>query len=568
MPRHAWPAIFVVALLSWAAPPRATAQSTVPPAGTSAPAPNRTATPPLRASRPLDRNRVAQAPPRDADGELIVPDLRRPRRARREPTLDEILHLKTASVDPVDIPFPINLATALRLSDARPLIVASAQASVWVAEARLTRAKLLWVPMLTLGFDYIRHDGGGPDFNRGLLTAPSVSFFYGGGGLIGSVNLTDVIFEPLAQRQVLTSRHWDIQSAKNDALYETANTYFRVHQYRGKYAGNLYCVALGNDLVAKIEKIAADLAQPVEADRAKNLLAFLEQQATNSREMWRVKSADLTQLLRLDPRTVIVPQEHDHLQISLIDPALSLDDLMPVALRNRPEIASKQATVREKEYTVRREKMRPLLPMIQINGFQSAANGLINGGIFAFGPNYSLNQWTGRFDESIQVVWQLEGLGIGNLARIKRQRGEQSKAVIDLFDEQDRVASDVTQAHAHLQSAAARVGQAERSLRTGLITYLESYEGLGQTSRFGDVLMLIYRPQEVVYALKLLNIAFDEYFTTVADYNRAQFELFHSLGYPAAEIAVLRPPGDVEPVSTERPPYLPPVGNGPPPATR
>jgi hypothetical protein len=62
--------------------------------------------------------------------------------------------------------------------------------------------------------------------------------------------------------------------------------------------------------------------------------------------------------------------------------------------------------------------------------------------------------------------------------------------------------------------------------------------------------------------------SFDEYFSTVADYNRAQFELFHALGYPASEVARLRPVGAPQPVQTARPPYLPPVGNGPPPATR
>jgi hypothetical protein len=77
-----------------------------------------------------------------------------------------------------------------------------------------------------------------------------------------------------------------------------------------------------------------------------------------------------------------------------------------------------------------------------------------------------------------------------------------------------------------------------------------------------------HRPQEVVYALKLMKVAFDEYFTTVADYNRAEFELFHALGYPAREVTYLRPPGNLEPVDTSRPDYLPPVGNGPPPATR
>jgi hypothetical protein len=64
-----------------------------------------------------------------------------------------------------------------------------------------------------------------------------------------------------------------------------------------------------------------------------------------------------------------------------------------------------------------------------------------------------------------------------------------------------------------------------------------------------------------------LKLSIDEYFTTVADYNRAQFQLFHALGYPAQEVVFQRPPGDVLPVDTARPTYLPPVGNGPPPAT-
>ncbi len=94
-----------------------------------------------------------------------------------------------------------------------------------------------------LGADYIRHDGGGPDFNKGVLTAPSVNYFYAGGGLdVGSLtafmNLTDAYFEPLVARQVLNSRQWDIQAAKNDALLLTADAYFRVHQYRGMYTGS------------------------------------------------------------------------------------------------------------------------------------------------------------------------------------------------------------------------------------------------------------------------------------------------------------------------------------------
>jgi outer membrane protein TolC len=479
--------------------------------------------------------------------------------------------LKAAPFAPNELRFPINLATALRLSDARPLIVAAAQAKVWVAEAELDQAKVLWLPDFNVGFDYIRHDGGGPDFNKGILTTPSTNFFYGGAGLWGNaygiIDLTNALYQPLAARQVLNSRHWDIQSAKNDALLETADAYFQVHQYRGIYASVLYTVDRGHDLVSLINRLSRDLAQGYEVDRAKNMVADLQQQAVSARQQWRVQSARLTKVLRLDPRAVLEPLEHDHTQITLIDPGRELDDLMPIALTNRPEVASRQALVKAAEIAVRREKARPFIPNFALNGFQTPFE-MLQAGIFGIGPNSSLNQWSGRADISLQPLFQLHNLGFGNLAAIKAQRGQQSLAIIDYFDSQDRVAEEVNQAHADLQSAAVRVFQAERALRTGIITYNGSVEGLKQTSRFGDVLVLVSRPQEAVYALQLMQKAFDEYFTTVAEYTRAQFRLFHALGYPAREIAELRPPGQTLPVDTARPAYLPPVGNGPPPATR
>jgi outer membrane protein TolC len=474
----------------------------------------------------------------------------------------------SAPTAPGDVPFPINLATALKLSDARPLIVAAAQAKVWVAEAALTQAKVLWLPDVNVGADYVRHDGGGPDFNKGILTTPSVNFFYAGAGLSGFIYLTDAIYQPLAARQILDSRHWDTQTAKNDALLETADAYFMVHQYRGMYAGMLYCVDRARYVVERVAGLSQDLAPAYEVDRARNMLADLEQDAANARQEWRVQSARLTKVLRLDPRVVVEPLEHDHLQISLIDPARGLNDLTSVALANRPDIASRRALIKAAEIGVRQEKARPFIPILLLNGYQTPGGMLLQAGIFGIGPNGNLNQWSGRDDFSVQFVWQLEFMGIGNLARIKKQRGEESQAIVDLYRTQDKVAEEVKQAHARLVSAAARVGQAERSLRTGLNAFNGSFEGLQQTSRFGDVLVLISRPQEAIYAIQLLKQDFEEYFKTVADYNRAQFSLFHALGYPAYEISEMRSPGEVLSVPTARPRFLPPVGTGPPPAAR
>jgi hypothetical protein len=270
-----------------------------------------------------------------------------------------------------------------------------------------------------------------------------------------------------------------------------------------------------------------------------------------------VQSANLTQVLRLDPRSVVESLEHDHAQITLIDPGRPLDDMMPIALTNRPELAEYKALVQAAVEAIRREKARPFVPNLLLNGFQTPYE-MIQAGIFGIGPNSSLNQWRGRFDFSIQPLWQLEAVGIGNLARIKAQRGMESMAIVEYLKGQDMIAADVTRALARVQSAAARVLQADRALRTAIITFNGQLEGLGQTRRLENVLVLTYRPQEAVYSLEQLNVSFNEYFTTVAEYNRAQFELFHALGYPAQEVAALRSPGEVIPVPTERPPYLPP----------
>ena len=477
------------------------------------------------------------------------------------------LTLKPAPLESSDLRFPITLATALRLADARPLVVAAAQAGTWVAEAELTRAKLLFIPTVNIGFDYLRHDGGGPDFNKGIMTAPSVNFFYGGVGLWGTLPAADALFQPLVARQVLNAAHWEIQTAKNDAVMRTTDAYFRVHQHRGMYAGALYCVERGRDLVQRIASLSKEFVPTVEVDRARNLLADLEQESVMERQQWRVASADLTQVLRLDPRAVVVPLEHDHTQITLIDPGRCLDDLMPIALTNRPELAARQALVQATIQAIRREKARPLLPNLLLNGFQTPYE-MIQAGIFGLGPNSSLNQWRGRDDFSVQPLWQLQNMGIGNLALIKEQRGMESAAIIKFFETQDMVAGDVTRALARVQSAAARVVQADRAMRTAIITFNGNFEGLQQTTRLGNVLVLVNRPQEAVFALQLLKVAFDQYFTTVAEYNRAQFELFHALGFPAQEVTTRLLPGPVQPVDTSRPAYLPPVGHGPPPATR
>ncbi|HVX12144.1 MAG TPA: hypothetical protein VHC22_13265 [Pirellulales bacterium] len=502
------------------------------------------------------------------------------------PNNGEVAKLQVPKPEPGDLRFPINLATALRLADVRPLVIAAAQASAWIAEARLQEAKTLWIPDLNLGFDYTRHDGLGPDTlngqnipqgvnangqsdptSFGKSLNQNINFFYGGGAFFLMQYATDMIFQPLAARQNLDAARWDIQTAKNEALFSTADAYFEVHKWRGTYAGAIDVVLKGRRLVSEIDDLSRDLVSAVEVDRARNLLADLEQEAVVARQNWRKASADLTEVLRLDPRAVVEPLEPDHLQITLIDPGRPLDELTKIALTNRPELASQQALVQASLVNIRREKMRPVIPIPMVNGFQTPYEQL-QFGANGIGQGNKMNIWYFRNDIAPGVMWQADSLGMGNAAMVKWMRSEASGAMVQLFRVQDAVAGDVTRSQARLQSAAARVVQAERELRGALINFKGTEEGLGQTKRFGNMLQLISRPQEAVFALKLLKLAYDDYWSTVAEYNQAQFRLYHALGYPARELAYFRRTGPILAINTVRPRYLPPVGTGPPPPSR
>ena len=156
----------------------------------------------------------------------------------------------------------------------------------------------------------------------------------------------------------------------------------------------------------------------------------------------------------------------------------------------------------------------------------------IQGGLFALGPNSSLNEWTGRFDVTIQLMWQLENMGMGNLGRIKAQRGLESRAIVELRNAQDMVAADVNRALAACNPR--RLGLSRPiALSARASSHSTDTSRVWADSRLENVLVLTFRPQEAVYSLELLNVAFDEYFTTVAEYNRGN-STFSTRGLPGS----------------------------------
>jgi len=469
-------------------------------------------------------------------------------------------HLPVAQPDGQDRPLPINLATVLRLAGARPVIIAAAQARVQVAAQVLAKAQVEWLPSFNVGMGYYRHDGS-TQGQSGNFYINSRDQFLAGAGLTARVAMTDALFAPLAARQVLRATQLDGQAARNDALLAAAEAYFNVQQARGRLAAVQDVVDKNLALRKAVDLERLRQARPTDLHRALAQLANFEDAIASTREQWQIASADLAQVLRLDPTATVVPLEPPSLLVTLISPQESVDTLIPIGLTSQPELASQQALVQAALVRIRQERMRPLIPSLILEGGPGAVGpgGYLMGGIFGSGANGAGNPWVGRVDVSVGLVWQMENLGFGNRALVRGRRAEQQQFLIELFRLQDLVAGDIARAHAQVKSATVRVTTAERGVKEARLAYEGSLVNLGQTEKVGDVTVQVRRAFEVIDALKALFQAYDTYFVSVNDYNRAQFRLYRAIGYPDAILTCERLSGPILPVDTTRPPQMAPV---------
>jgi outer membrane protein TolC len=445
-----------------------------------------------------------------------------------------------------DRPLPINLPTALQLANVQAVDIAAAAERIQVAAATLEQAQVLWLPTITVGGDYNRHDGLNQDTQGNVFPNSRSSLMFGFGTGIGSaaiLNVCDAIFAPLAARQQLNARQADRQTASNDTLVAVSDAYFNLQQARGELAGAMAATQRTEELVRRTKKLAPALVPELEIDRAEAELVRRQQAELLARERWKVASATLARLLRLDAAAQFDPQEPPKLRIDLIDPSKTVDELIPIALTSRPELAAQQAQVQLTLTLLRQERLRPLIPSVLLRGYSTPVTGTLGAGVFAGGSNSSISTSGLRSDFDLQVLWQFDNLGFGNRAKVHLREAENRLALVELFRVQDRVASEVAQAHAQAQLAARRVNLAEKGVQSALNSADKNLVALGQTKGAGNLVTLLVRPQEAVAAVQTLAQAYADYYGAVADANRAQFRLYRALGQPAQCVLRDRPVG-------------------------
>src|SRR5262249_54692872 len=203
--------------------------------------------------------------------------------------------------------------------------------------------------------------------------------------------------------------------------------------------------------------------------------------------------------------------------LELVDPRTGLDQLVQIALANRPEMAARSADLAAAETRLRKEKFRPWLPTLAA-GF--SAGGFGGGGSEG---DTRFGHFNSRTDFDVSAVWTLQGCGFGNLAIQRRLEAEVGAVNAERLRTMDAIREEVATALALIGTRRQQIDIARKRSATAY----DAFELDLKRAR-----NLEARPIEVLDSAKLLNSARQDYVAALIGYNQAQLQLFVALGQP------------------------------------
>ncbi len=411
---------------------------------------------------------------------------------------------------------PIDLPTALRLAGANNLQVQFAQYRLAEAHARLEGAEILWLPSLSAGPLYNKHDGRIQETRGDVLEASRNSAFIGGGPTM-SFHVADAIYEPLAARQVVRANEAALARATNDTLLAVALAYLDLLQAESQRAISSQDVENARQLVQLTEAFAKT-GQGLESDaaRARNELATRDREVIEAEEAVHTRSVRLANLLRLDPSVTLRPVNSEVAPVMLVSEDKPLAELIRQAQGVRPETEEQSALVEAALARLEQECMRPLIPRLLVD---------FSAGGFGGGAGSHFADFSDRTDFSVLAAWELRNLGLGNRSLQRQREAQQLQAETARQLIQDLISAEVAEAYHQVHERRRQVEVAQK----GVDESLRSLELNMNRIRGAEGL-----PIEVLQAVQSVAAARRTHLAAVTNYNRAQFQLLRAVGQPAA----------------------------------
>lgn len=427
-----------------------------------------------------------------------------------------------------DEEFVIDLPTTIRLLVSANPTVANARELVRETLGLQTKARIMLLPSLNGGTAYHHHLGNFQASTGQIKNIFTSSLYYGAGSRVWAAeslavpgarifaHLGDAIYEPLAVRQQVAMRRFDVTATANTLTLEAIIRYFDLLGAEGRYEA----ARQSEREAAEIVRITASYAKTGQgregdANRARTEAYLMHVEVQRAEERIAVASTRLAELLSLDPSVRLRTVGGPIAGIEIIDPEVDVQTLIRTAERRRPELAAGSANVEHNAIRVRQEKTRPLFPLVLL-GYSAGSYG---GGGVLFPP--AIGNFRGRSDFDVLALWSLSNMGVGNVATVSERRAVLNQAIADRTRARNGIRQEVLAAYGLVKGEQYQIQITQRQLA-------DSEEGFRE--EFARLLGAEGLPIEVLNSVDQLGFARQELIKSVIAYNQAQFRLFVATG--------------------------------------
>ncbi len=415
-------------------------------------------------------------------------------------TITRVLNVKSV---------PISLDAVLQLAQDQNGQIRLAREKLYEAHVEYEIAGKCWVPDLTVGAGYWRHEGGIQDFD-GRLVKSSYGSTLAGLEVHGKVDLRDIVYQRLDAARKVYQQEGELSRFSSEQLLDAASTYIDLLTTRSAEAIGLEAERKLLDLLEQSKSLAKiDSGVQIEVSRVEAELGAQKILTRKFREGAHAAAAKLIYVLNLDPSSELVPVDKQMVAFRLVDVEVAAETLVEQALRSGPGVRELEGILGILE-EARSQRLSPLhlLPTFEVR---------MTEGAFEAGPDSRLD-WANRWDLGVQARWNLTEL-LSSRGRKRLADTKIAQAHLTYQELRGKLTLGVQEA-----AESQRSGMEQMSLAAKQIQHAEEAFHLSDTRLRQNIKGR--SPSEVLLAIRTVAGARFSYLHAVRDLDKAQLRLF------------------------------------------
>lgn len=415
---------------------------------------------------------------------------------------------------------PLTLSTLFRLAEDQNAQIALSRAKIDEAYASKELADKAWLPQVSFGAAWFRHEGGIAN-QDGTLQRSSFGSLLAGGDLVSKLDLKDAIYQQFVAERQLMQQKGELHRVTYETLLDAANTYVDLMTARTAEAMAREANQELKKLLQRAQKAAAQMPQAgIEVARINSTLRSRELLIAQLQEQAARASAKLVYLLGLDPCATIVVADDYLVPLDLIDPGKPVCDLVNQALTMGPGVQEMERILALIDEGIRQANgPTRYIPIVETH--------MLEGG-FGTGPGASTS-WDNRFDLGLQVRWDLTQL-FTQQERQHLMRARTDQAHLSYKDLRAKLTAGVQESHVVVSRGREQIRLGEEAIaeakKAQKLVEERMDANIQGPSPYGDVML----------SQQATAVARVGYLTTVHAYNQAQLRLFLLTGAGAHEL--------------------------------